>query len=261
MLKNYGVQLFTLREEIVQDFAGVLEALARMGYGEVEGFGGMPLEPNELKALLEQNGLTMPSSHVMLDVLESDLEAQVAMAKTVGMKYLVVPWMNKDDHRTRAQVEGLAARLEKVGRALAVHGLGLAYHHHDFELHPLEDAPETTMLDVILETSDSKTVKLELDTFWMWYGGRDPVAAIRQYGKRICVVHLKDGERGPERAHFLELGRGKLDFPGILAACDALELQHRFVEQDQCDGPPLESVQISATYLQDSSLQSSSAGA
>ena len=47
-----------------------------------------------------------------------------------------------------------------------------------------------------------------------------------------------------------QVGKGTLDFPAILNACDAAGAEWLIVEQDRCERPPLESVGMSLAYLQ-----------
>jgi len=57
-------------------------------------------------------------------------------------------------------------------------------------------------------------------------GGGDPVAAIRKYGSQLLFLHLKDvetrtpagGETPPRPYRFVELGRGRVDLPGVVRA-------------------------------------------
>ena len=59
-----GLQLYSVRDLLKQDFAGTLQKIAAIGFKEVEFAGLFGLAPADVKALLDKNGLTTPASHV-----------------------------------------------------------------------------------------------------------------------------------------------------------------------------------------------------
>jgi len=96
-----------------------------------------------------------------------------------------------------------------------------------------------------------------MDCYWVAQAGYDPVAMLRKYGHRMQSLHLKDRkpnvptsvETGPDSAHFTEVGEGTLDWKTILSLADKAHIPYMFLEQDQTELPPLESVQISYNNL------------
>src|SRR5258708_27024823 len=123
----------------------------------------------------------------------------------------------------------------------------LAYHNHAFEF---QGAEGQRPFDILMERTDPKLVKLEMDVFWVSTAGQDPVALLKQYPGRVALLHLKDKAAGaPVRfsedvGHeaFKEVGSGSLDFAAILKAAKAAGGQHYFVEQDFCPGNPIDSL-------------------
>ena len=87
-------------------------------------------------------------------------------------------------------------------RRLAAHGLKLGYHNHAFEFEPLEDG--TTLMERFFTQTD---LLLQLDTFWVYAGGADPVAWMERVNAagRLPVIHIKDGYADGEG---MPLGRG-----------------------------------------------------
>ena len=96
-----------------------------------------------------------------------------------------------------------------------------------------------------------------MDCYWVAQAGRDPVEMLRKYGKRMQSLHLKDRkpnvptstDTGAASAHFTEIGTGTLDWVTILKLAEKNHIPNMYVEQDQADRPPLESLQISYTNL------------
>ena len=108
--------------------------------------------------------------------------------------------------------------LEEIGKRTAAFGVQVNYHNH---MHQLGETPEEVA--VILENCDPKYVKLELDVAHYHQGGGDPVAAVKQYQKRLNALHLKDvrpktGAADPRAYTFVELGQGQVDLPGVFKA-------------------------------------------
>ena len=139
-------------------------------------------------------------------------------------------------------------------QSAAAAGIQLCYHNHAFEFEPVGD---TSGFQVLLDTLDPASAKIELDVFWVSVAGYDPVELLAANPGKFPLVHLKDktaslptqfNEKVPPAA-FKELGAGVLDFPTILKAGAESGVEHYFVEQDQCPGDPLESLRTSYEYL------------
>ena len=82
-MTDFSYQLYSSRN--FPPLADTLAMLAGLGYAQVEGYGGVYEDPEATAALLRETGLTMPSGHVGLDMLEGDPAGTVAMARTLGM--------------------------------------------------------------------------------------------------------------------------------------------------------------------------------
>jgi sugar phosphate isomerase/epimerase len=239
-----AIQMYTLRDQVATDIIGALRAVAELGYGAVElhTLGG--LSAAALRAELDTLGLQVAGMHIGLDRLEHQLAAAIADMRALGARHNVCP-SAPPDHRGSAEgYRSLAQKLNRIGRECQAQGLQLGYHNHNFEF---ERFGEQTGFDILFGEADPDLVKAELDVYWAAFAGHDPVALIRSLGSRAALIHLKDMAAG-SRA-FAEVGNGTLDFPAILAACDAAGVEWLIVEQDRCERPPLESVGMSLAYL------------
>jgi len=238
-----AVQMYTLREQAAADMAGTLRAVAELGYQAVElaSFGG--LSAAELRHELDGLGLRAVSAHVALDRLENQLDDALADMRALGARYVVCPWL-APERRTPEGYHALAQSLNRIGTAAEQQGLQLCYHNHDFEF---QRYGEQSGFEILFGETDPALVTSELDLYWVAFAGHDPVTFIRSLAGRVPLVHLKDMAAGSRT--FAEVGRGTLDFPAILAACDEAGAEWLIVEQDRCERPPLESVGMSLEYL------------
>lgn len=222
-------------------------------------------KPTELKDLLAQHKLTfvaLSSGDVSLDAPESEQIAthvsHAQFVKDAGGLYLQVLDALKSYPRTATpdECKRLGKLLTEVGKRTADIGIPLGYHNH---LNTLSQIPAN--LDLILENADPKFVKLELDTAHIVAGGGDPAKAIERYHDRLLFLHLKDVVDIPADTpkakypfQFVELGRGRVDLPGVFAALDKVGFKGwAVVELDRVPDSsrtPKECAQISKNYLE-----------
>lgn len=237
-----GIQLYTVRSLMAKDVAGTLDALARIGYREVEFAGLHGTSASAVRAMLDHLGLSAPASHVGLNELRKDAAAVFAQSRALGNRYVVVPWIDAAERRTIAGYEAVADALNRFGTAARDAGLRLGYHNHDFELQPIEGR---VPYDVLLERTDPELVDMELDLFWLAKGGADPLAYFSRYPGRFVMAHVKD--MAPDGA-MVDVGRGTLDFARVFAAAEQAGLRHAFVEHDS-PADPMASARASHSAL------------
>lgn len=251
-----SVQLYTLRDDVAKDFSGTLRKVAEIGYEGVElaGFGsaGSALAA---KRAADEAGLVVSGMHVGLEALETDLDAALADAETVGTKLLICPYLADTRRVGGADYVQMAEFFDRLGAACADIGLTFCYHNHDFEFQTFPAKPgdpyegEMDGMDLLFRFSDPKLVKSELDVYWVKRGGHDPAYYLKRMADRVAVVHLKDLADGSEHK-FAPVGEGVLDFPAIVAAAVEAGVEWGVVEQDNCyDVPPIEAVRTSFENL------------
>jgi inosose dehydratase len=150
----------------------------------------------------------------------------------------------------------LGKLLNEIGKRTQAHGVKLVYHNH---MNAFSEAPDE--LDRLLAETDPKRVSLLLDIAHYQQGGGDPVAAVTKLKDRIAIFHLKDvtspapGDTKPAREsyRFVELGRGKVDVPGVLAAIKKIGFNGpAVIELDAVTDPkhtPYDSAAINKKYV------------
>jgi sugar phosphate isomerase/epimerase len=243
-LKKVGLQLYTVRDLMKADLPGTLRKVAQIGYKEVEFAGYYGRSPAQIKALLKQNGLTSPSSHIGLDILEKDSVRAFADAKAIGHSWVTVPYIPEERRKTMDDWNKIIDLLNQLGPQAKAAGLRLAYHNHDFEIRPVNGVRP---LDVMLDKTDPSLVDFEMDLYWVIFGGGDPSDFFNRHPKRFAMVHVKDSA-GPPDNKMVDVGKGTIDFPKIFAQSDKAGIKHYFVEHDQ-PADPIATIRNSFNYL------------
>lgn len=246
-LERIGLQLYTIRSVLRDDVDGVLGKVAEMGYDEVELFnftaeGYYGKSPAEMRALLEQLGMTTPATHVSMQPLRDNLDGLIEAAHTIGHQYLICPWLAPDDRRTIDDYKRHAAFFNEVGRKCREAGIRFGYHNHDFEFKAIDGR---IPYDVLLDETDASLVMMEMDLYWIIKGGQDPLAYFERHPGRFHLCHVKDMAGGET---MVDVGQGDIDFASIFAQSEQAGLIHYFVEHDNPEDP-LRSIETSYTFL------------
>ncbi len=187
-----SLQLYTVREHTARDMPATLRRLAEIGYTAVElaGYGG--LSPRDLRAILDDLGLRVSGAHVPLDSWETDPEAVISDMHTLGCTHAVLPII-PPERRDEEAVARLAESFNRWGELCRPEGVTFSYHNHAFEFAP---SGETTMWDTLLSETDPDLVHLELDLYWVRYGGVDPESVLREpRGARLARPPQGHGRR------------------------------------------------------------------
>lgn len=241
-LDRIGVQLYTVRKALAQDFDGTLARLAAIGFREVEFAGYHGKRPAEVRDALSRHHLDAPASHVALEELETGWDAAAAAATEVGHRWLVVAWIDAARRKTLDDYKRVGEVFTRIGTQARAAGLRFAYHNHAFEFAPLEGR---VPYDVLLESTDPAVVEFELDLYWITDGGSDPLAYFARWPGRFPLVHVKDKAAD---GRMVDVGAGRIDWKAILHQRKEAGIRHYFVEHD--DPPdPFASVAASYAYL------------
>jgi len=261
-----GIQLYTVKDSMLEDPVGTLKKLRHIGYGEVESAGFGKRSAKEFRSLLDDAGLACPSAHLSFDV--NNLGAAFEDAHALGATYaasgsLRSLVLDKPAAASPMPPMGLveakrtAELVNRIGAAAKAAALQYVYHNHDFEFTDLGGG--LTGYEVLLRDTDPELVKFEIDCGWMIFAGRNPIDYFKKYPKRFPLIHVKDflpadksaAAGGAPGMLGAELGHGVVDYKPIFAAAGKAGLRHYFVEQE---GPfsrmtPLQAAQVDYGYL------------
>jgi len=236
-----GLQLYTLREALAEDFNRVIERVAAIGYAGIEPF-GTPDNPDKLAAQYHALGLQISSAH--LPLLEGDNIAKtLAIAEAFGLER-IVSMLFPDDFKTLDDVKRTCDRVNAAGRVAAEHGLTLAYHNHWWEFEPVEGQSPFPMMLQMLDPA----IVFEVDVYWVQVAGFDPVEVVRDLGHRAPLLHIKDGPAETPPQSMVAVGEGAVDIPGVVQA-GAGSTEWLIVELDRCATDMMEAVEKSFNYL------------
>lgn len=271
-----GLQLYSVRNALAQDPWGTLERLAEVGFTHLEAANhnartdpgvGFGVDAAELRARLADLGLSIVGCHINpldVDILPRALDYQAELGNTqFGCDIEFYPYGDRDYVLRRCEV------FNQVGELARERGMRFYYHNHFQEFQRFGD---DYVYDLILDNTDPDLVKLEIDTYWMYRGGQDPIAWMEKCADRVVLLHQKDFpteapqplnmfdgvvsptenidldvflERKDERC-FTEIGTGMLPIQDILDAAGALpNLDYLILEQDHTALDEIESVRVS----------------
>ena len=258
-------------------YTTVLDEIRGAGYEGTELGDGFPRDAGELRRALDERGLAMPSAWCGLSFEDSDLEHTRRLCEflaQVGATFVNLADQGTPERRAwagRAADPGcprldatgwdrLAEHVSQAAEIARANGLQAAFH-----LHAGTWIETRADLHELLCRTDAGLVKLCWDVGHALYGGIDPVQVVQGLADRIAYVHLKDldgavldslvreragFEAAIRRRVFTELGRGRLDLPGLLAALRAIGYAGwLMVEQDSTWLEPAESARLSRGLL------------
>ena len=264
-----GLQLYSVRGDMEQDFKGTLQKVKALGYDGVEFAGLFGNSPEQINAWCKEIGLNPISAHVPLAEMLEDVDKVIADYKAIGCQYIVVPYVTEERRPGGELFMQMIDEIRAIGEKCKAAGLVLLYHNHDFEFKKVENGQFG--LDFLYSSVPADLLQTELDQCWVKYSGQDPVAYLEKYSGRAPVVHLKEfhvegkqegdpyaliglneGEEKKQSAfEFRPLGHGVQDIPAIIAASKAAGSKWLIVEQDQpsMGKTPMECVAMSMEYL------------
>jgi sugar phosphate isomerase/epimerase len=247
-----GLQLYSVRDLMKADLPGTLAKVAAVGFKEVELAGLFDRTPKEFRSLLDKSGLSTPSSHVDWATVENKLPETLNAARILGQQFIIVPYVGEAERKQPDIWKKAADLFNRVGAESLKSGIQFAYHQHGFEFVPSDAIGGKLPYDYLLENTDPKLVKMELDICWIVAAEQDPVAYVNRYPGRFPLVHvkdwLKDGSSSPSYAGALgagtkftgrmaNVGQGSIDWRRIFAQSDKAGIAHYIIEHDNPPSP------------------------
>lgn len=255
-IEQIGIQTYTLREAMGEDFVGTLQMIKDVGYDYVElnGRNFADRSPAELRAILDDIGLPSPITHADYDSLANRPGELVDVAGALGCETIVLPWIN-DDQRGLDQYKQHADMLNNAGSVLNAAGIRVGYHNHQFEFFDLGEGQ--TGMEILLSETDPDLVDFELDLFWAALTGTDIVGLFEKHPGRFKMCHIKDLTGDPTNFRtsldfptivgtlMANVGEGELPFESYFEANDISGMKYFIAEHDNPPRPFRQSVQTS----------------
>jgi sugar phosphate isomerase/epimerase len=231
-----GLQLYSVRHACQKDLPPVLEAVAKMGYAGVEFAGYYGRTADELRKLLDQNGLKCCGTHIRLDTLQGDaLAGTVEFNKTLGNPYLIVSYMPHSKLESVEKIQQTAKIYDEVAAKVKEQGMRVGYHAHGGDFAKVGDK---TAWEIFFENTCDDVI-MQLDIGNCIGGGGDPYAILKKFPGRSATVHLKEHGGPPEAV----VGEGEVDWKKVFAICEKTGgTEWYIVEHERGAGDPVENV-------------------
>ena len=242
-IDRIGVQLYSVRHLMEKDFEGTLEAVARIGFHEVEFHDYFGRSPQEVRTLLAGLGLDAPAAHFSWQGLNDNPDAIIETAREIGHRYVILAWLPPEDRSSVEQLKNLAKLCNRWGESSRKAGLQFAYHNHDFEFQPIDGQ---VPFDILLSETEPDLVEFEMDLFWTIKAGRDPLEYFEKHPGRFPLCHVKDMAAGQQ---MVDVGAGEIDFASIFQHSEQAGLRYYFIEHDN-PADPLASIESSFKHLE-----------
>lgn len=247
-IKKFALQLYSLRDDLPKDPKDTLRQVAAFGYKQIESFEGKQgmfwgMTAQEFKKYMKELDMTIISSHCNIN---TDFEKKAADAASIGMKYLICPWIGRQ--KTLDDYKRLANEFNKCGSICKKNGIHFAYHNHDYTF---KEQDGQFPQDIIMKETDPSLVDFEMDIFWVVVAEEDPIAWLKKYPGRFKLSHIKDrhtADNGKEESCIL--GEGDIDYKSIADIAEANGVDYHVVEQEEYEGTtPLISAEKNAEYM------------
>jgi len=254
-LKNFGIQLWSVRDDLAKDPKEVLKQLSSYGYKQIESFEGgkgmfWGMSNTEFKAEMDKLGMKIISSHCDIS---KDFEKKAADAAAIGMKYLICPY--KGPQKDLDAFKKFADEFNQKGEICKKNGIRFAYHNHDYSFATLNGEMGQ---DVMMKNTNASLVDFELDMYWVVAAGQDIETWLKKYPKRFRLCHVKDRKKGApltDKDESVVVGTGSINYPKILKTAKKYGMEYYIVEQEKWEGTtPMQAAQADAMYMKTLSI-------
>jgi sugar phosphate isomerase/epimerase len=246
--KDFGFQVWTIKDKLIPNFAATLKEMAVMGYTQVEmcsplgytssGFGPLnTMTGAEMKKIIDDSGLTCVSSHYGMGELRESLDNRIEWATQLGMKQMVASsfWLPKDasvdDYRKACE------ELNAIGEKTKTAGIQMVFHNHHMEF---EKRGEELIYEEMMKVLNPDLVKMQFQVAVVNIGYK-AADYFRKYPGRFLSAHLADWSKAKDAQ--VPIGQGDVDWKDFFEAAKVGGVQNFFVEMDP------ETFKPSADYL------------
>lgn len=234
---NYDIQLYSVRDLTEKDLALALDKVAELGYRSVEFAGFFGHSASEVRAMLDNSGLNVSGTHTGLNLLTERYNETVEFHKGIGCDTIIIPWA---DLFSRGDTDAFISVVNDLQPRLKKDGIRLCYHNHEHEFRAVEDG--FVPYDAIVEKTE---LLLELDTYWAFVAGRNPVEMLQSLKDRIPVIHIKDGSPDGKGK---PLGMGQAPVKAVYDKAKELGM-HMVVESETLTPDGITEAKICIEYL------------
>ena len=235
--RDFGFQVWTIREKLIANFAATLKEMAAMGYTQVEmcsplgytssGFGPLnSMSGTEMKKIIDDTGLTCVSSHYNMGELRESLDNRIEWAAQLGMKQMVAASFWLPEGASVDEYRKVCNELNGIGEKTKAAGIQMVFHNHHMEF---EKRGEELIYDEMLKVLDPGLVKMQFQVAVVNIGYK-AADYFRKYPGRFLSAHLSDWSKLKEAQ--VPVGQGEVDWKDFFEAAKIGGVENFFVEMD-----------------------------
>jgi sugar phosphate isomerase/epimerase len=229
-----GFQIWTVKDQLQQDFAGTLKMIAGLGYESVEmcsppGYGFTPLmkmSAKEMKKIINDVGLRFESTHYTMNEFRKNLDERIQFAGDSGQKQMILSSFGLPENATMDDWKKAADELNKYGERSNKAGIQMGYHNHHGEFAKIND---TLIYDVLMKSFDPGLVKMQFQVAVISIGYK-AADYFKKYPGRFISAHLADWS--PTEKKNVAIGQGIVDWKEFFSALETGGVKNIFVEMD-----------------------------
>lgn len=218
-----ALQLYSVRVDMERDYRQTLERVAKLGFQGVEFAGFFDIPAHEMKKTLSDNNLLVAGSHTSYEQLTTHLDEVMEYNHILGNKNIICPYCEFPDQNT---LDSIIEQFQMIGTRLKKEGFSFHYHNHKHEFAKLSGE---FVFDLLFSSLlDAAILSPELDVYWAYCGGVDPVTYINKYADSIELLHLKDGTKEKDTS----IGYGEVAIKDVLSAAQNTNIKWMIVEDE-----------------------------
>ena len=202
---KYGIQLYSVKNHMMENVKETLRQIAEMGYTMIEPAGFFDTPSEEFKAWCEEFGLEISGSHSGLAKLDADTEGVIEYHKVIGCPRYIIP---NAPIKTKEALDATIDKINKYAPIVEQSGMVFGFHNHSGEFLPNEDG-----IIPHLELQKRTNIKFQIDVYWAYRAGLNPIYVLESLKDRIICLHMKDGTM----EHGTPLGQGTAPIAEVYA--------------------------------------------
>ena len=244
-----ALTLYTVRKfcQTEKDLLNTLNKIKKIGYKAIQVSSIGPIDPKNVKKMCDDIGLIICATHEPNEEIINNTQKVIDKLNILNCSYTALPYPKDMNFLDLNILDKFIKDINKAGSILNRSDKILCYHNHALEFQKINNE---VILDRIYNTSDSTFIQGEPDIYWIQKGGNDPIAWCKKLKNRLPLIHLKDFIMINEHdSYYAEIGNGNLDIKNIINEAKISGCKWYIVEQDECQGDPFTSIEISYNNL------------
>lgn len=202
---DFGIQLYSVNDFMAQDVDSTIRQVAQMGYTYVETAGFFGKTAEEFKAICDRYGVKISSAHTSHNkLLNGEHKVWLPYHNALNCPYIISP---VGDCSNKEELDNLINSFNECARLCKDYGMEFMYHNHHTEFLPNSDG-----IIPHIQMQNRTQIRFQIDVYWVYRAGLNPMYILQQLGDRIGAIHLKDGTMERDTP----LGQGDVDIASIV---------------------------------------------